>query len=401
VRYLLHGVARARGGAVIAAAVALAAAIGAGCGGDDSTTEVQATPTGSAPSEQVVLQTGNGDFNPAAIYQRVSPGVVTIYSTFGSSDSLLSPGAAGGTGFVVSGDGEIVTNAHVVTNGGRANGGGEISKADSVLVEFADRNRVPAKIVGFDPDADLALLKVDTGDVTLHPLTLSDRTTFAVGEPVAAIGAPFLQAESLSVGVVSATDRTIDSLTDFAIDNGIQTDASVNPGNSGGPLLDSKGEVIGVTQQIATESGSNSGVAFAIPVEAIHYSLPQLRESGNVEYPYLGVSSQEIWPQLADHLDLGSDTGVLLSKVIDGGPADDAGLQGGSDRITFQGFPVDSGGDLIVAVDGERLVAKTDLAELVARHRPGETVTLEIIRDGERREVDVELGERPENPPAG
>jgi S1-C subfamily serine protease len=387
-------------GSAAAAALGAVLLIGSGCGGDDTTTQVQATPT-QEPAQQVVVQAGSGDFNPASIYQRVSPGVVTIYSTFGSSDSLLSPEAAGGSGFVVSEDGEIVTNAHVVTNGGKANGGGEISKADSVLVEFADRNRVPAKIEGFDPDADLALLKVDTGDVDLKPLELSDRTNFAVGEPVAAIGAPFLQAESLSVGVISATDRTIDSLTDFSIDNAIQTDASVNPGNSGGPLLDSEGHVIGVTQQIATESGSNSGVAFAIPAEAIHYSLPQLRASGEVEYPYLGVSSQEVWPQLADHLGLDSDTGVLLSKVIDGGPADDAGLQGGSDRITFQGFPVDSGGDLIVAVDGEQLVANQDLAELIARHRPGETVTLDLIRDGERQQVDVVLGTRPQTAQGG
>jgi S1-C subfamily serine protease len=390
---------RLRAGAA-AAAAAVAVGIAACGGGSNTETQLQPTPP-AATTQQVVVQAGNGDFNPAAIYQRVSPGVVTIYSTFGGENSLLGPSAAGGSGFVVSRDGEILTNAHVVTTGGKGNGGGTPQPASQVLVEFADHNRVPAHIVGFDADADLALLKVDTGGLHLRPLQLSDRTSFAVGEPVAAIGAPFLQSQSLSVGVVSAINRTIDSLTDFSIDNAIQTDASVNPGNSGGPLLDSRGQVIGITQQIETNSGSNSGVAFAIPVSAIRYSLPQLRENGSVEYPYLGVTSEEVWPQLADHLGLPTSEGVLVSDVVDGSPADDAGIQGGDHRITFQGFPVDVGGDLITAVDGQPLVAKTDLAELIAPHKPGETVTLDIVRDGARQQVDVTLGTRPERTSGG
>ncbi len=375
--------------------------IASGCGGGGGDSSEPAAAPATTTTQQVVVQASSGSFNPAEIYQRVAPGVVTIVSIFDDSNSILGGSAGQGSGFVVSDDGEIVTNAHVVTNGGKANGGGELKEAKQVYVEFADRNRVPAEVVGFDPDADVALIKVDPGGLDLHPVELSQRNSVAVGEPVAAIGSPFGERQSLSVGVVSANDRTIDSLTDFSIDNAIQTDASINPGNSGGPLLDGDGKVIGINQQIETSSGSNAGVGFAIPVSAIRYSLDQLREDGTVEYAYLGVTTQALWPQLADELGIDADNGALISKVVSGGPADDAGLQGSDDQITFQGSPVDTGGDVILAVDGQHLVAESDLAQLISQRRPGETVTLEILRDGEHQQVDVTLEQRPENPNSG
>jgi S1-C subfamily serine protease len=379
------------------AAASLMAALVAGCGGDDDNGSEQAATSTSTSTTEVVVASSDGEFSPAEIYQRDAPGVVTVLSIFGGGSAADLGAAAGqGSGFVISNDGEIVTNAHVVTSGGENNGGGNPKPAGQVYVEFSDRNRVPAEIVGFDPDADVALIKIDPGDLNLQPIELSDRDEFAVGEPVAAIGSPFGEKQSLSVGIISATDRSINSLTQFTVDNAIQTDASINPGNSGGPLLDADGKVIGINQQIESSSGTNSGVGFAIPVTAIRYSLDQLRESGQVEYAYLGVTTQAIWPQLNDELDLGADTGALVSEVVPDGPADDAGIEEANGQQTFQGARIRTGGDVIIAVNGQRLKTESDLAELISRQRPGETVTLLVLRDGDEQEIEVKLEPRPE-----
>jgi S1-C subfamily serine protease len=374
----------------------LAAALIAGCGGggDDS----DGPSASQAPTAtQVVVQASDGSFNPAQIYKDVAPGVVTITSVFegGGSDLLGGGGAGQGSGFVVDTDGNIITNAHVVTSGGNLNGGGSPREAKQVFVEFGDRNRIAADIVGFDADADIALIKVDPDGLDLHPVRLADRSNFAVGEPVAAIGSPFGEDQSLSIGVISATDRTIEGLTNFGIDNAIQTDASINPGNSGGPLLDAKGEVIGINEQIASSSGSNSGVGFAIPVTSVRYSLEQLKDGGEVDYAYLGVTSESLYPQLAEHLGIDSESGALITDVVDGSPADDAGLKGSSGQTTFQLQQVKTGGDVVIAVDGKPVLQNNDLSELIATHRPGEEATLTVIRDGERDEVEVTLGSRP------
>jgi S1-C subfamily serine protease len=373
----------------------------AGCGDDESEpVDEAATPTAPPAAEQVVVQASGRDFNPVGIYERAAPGVVTVVSVFGDQLDILGQGGAGqGSGFVISDDGEIITNAHVVAIGGRNNGGGRPRPAREVYVEFADRNRYRAEVVGLDPSADVALLKVDAPDDQLNPLQLSDRNSFAVGEPVIAIGSPFGERQSLSVGVVSATDRAIESLTQFRIDDAIQTDAAINPGNSGGPLIDSKGEVIGINQQIETASGTDSGVGFAVPVSAVSYSVDQLREDGDVDYGYIGVSTQALWPQLAEELDLDTDTGALIGEVVDGSPADEAGLEGGDREMRFQGTPVTVGGDVIVAVNDNQLVAESDLAELIGRRRPGDTIEIEFLRDGERRQVDLELDPRPTRVP--
>jgi S1-C subfamily serine protease len=378
--------------------VALVGALIAGCGsgGDDDSGTPAASATQTAT--QVVVEASDGSFNPAQIYKDSAPGVVTIDSVFegGVSDLLGGGGAAGqGSGFVVDKEGDIITNAHVVTSGGRLNGGGAPREAKQVFVEFGDRNRVPAEIVGFDADADIALIKVDPEGIDLKPLALSDRSSFAVGEPVAAIGSPFGEDQSLSVGVISATDRTVEGLTNFGIDNAIQTDASINPGNSGGPLLDAEGEVIGINEQIASSSGSNSGVGFAIPVTSVRYSLDQLRADGKVDYAYLGVTSESLYPQLAEHLGLDTEAGALITDVVNDSPADDAGLNGSTGGDTFQLRQVKTGGDVVIAVDGDPVLANNDLSTLIAQHKPGDTVTLDVIRDGRKESVDVTLGSRP------
>jgi S1-C subfamily serine protease len=376
-----------------------AALIAAGCGGggDDSKGSEASSPTAT---QQVVIQSSDSSFNPAQIYKDVSPGVVTITSVFDSGGSSLLGGGGGaqagqGSGSVIDKDGDIVTNAHVVTSGGHLNGGGSPQEAKQVFVEFGDRNRVPAEVTGFDADADVALIKVDPDGLDLHPVTLSDRSTFAVGEPVAAIGSPFGEEQSLSVGVISATDRTVEGLTNFGIDNAIQTDASINPGNSGGPMLDSKGQLIGINEQIASNSGSNSGVGFAIPVTSVRYSLDQLKSGGKVDYAFLGVTSETIYPQLAEHLGLDTDHGALISDIVDGSPAAQAGLHAGSDETTFQLQHLKTGGDVVLAVDGKPVFQNNDLSELIAEHKPGDTVTLQVLRDGDRANVDVKLGSRP------
>ena len=308
--------------------------------------------------------------------------------------------AGQGSGFVISSDGEIVTNAHVVTDATEAGGGRPINEADEVYVEFGDRNQVPAEIVGIDPNADVALIKIDPDGLDLDPIELGDSDDVQVGAPVAAIGSPFGQEQSMSVGIVSATDRSIDSLTEFKIDGAIQTDTSINPGNSGGPLIGADGRVVGIDQQINTTSGGNEGVGFAVPINLAKRSIEQLRENGEVEYAYIGVRSQPLYPQLAEKLGSTRPTGSLISRVVSGGPADEAGLRGkaeGDDaKIEFQGRQVFTGGDVIVAVDGQELVAENDLSRLIATSEPGEDVTLTVIRDGEGMEVDVTLGARPE-----
>jgi S1-C subfamily serine protease len=262
-------------------------------------------------------------------------------------------------------------------------------------VEFSDRNQVSAEVMGFDPFADVALLKVDPEDLDLQPLKLGSENDVQVGEPVAAIGSPFGQQQSLSIGVVSASDRTIESLTRFAIDGAIQTDASINPGNSGGPLLDAAGAVVGINQQINTTSGGNEGVGFALPIDLAERAIGQLRENGEVSYAYIGVETTPIYPQLADRLGLDVDTGALVSRVVSGGPADDAGLEAGDEPIRFQGRDIEAGGDVIVSVNGDEIVGESDLPRLISLLDPGDEVTLGIIRDGERQEVEVTLEERP------
>jgi S1-C subfamily serine protease len=380
---------------VIRACAALLAAIGLAVAGCDSDDDDQAGAPREVTTTRVQVVEGlgrEGGFDPGQIYERLSPGVVTVLSIFEGVSLLESEGEGGqGSGFVLDSQGYIATNAHVVTTGELA--GSE--RADEVFVEFADGNRVPAEIVGDDPNADVALLKIDPAGLRLTPLRLGSSDGLEVGEPVAAIGSPFGERQSLSIGVISAVDRSIESLTRFQIGDAIQTDAAINPGNSGGPLLDVRGRVIGVNAQIKSESGGGEGVGFAIPVDTVARSLRELREDGRVEYGYLGVTTLPLWPQLAKRLDLDARDGGLVQEVEEDSPADEAGLRGGGDEIEFQATPLRTGGDVIVAVNGRRLTRREDLADVISTMSAGQRVRLQVLRDGERRTIEVELGQRP------
>jgi len=375
---------------LLAALSALAVVAAGGCDSGESAAERKVTTT----RVQVVEGVGReGGFDPRQIYDRLSPGVVTVISIFEGGGGLLEDNGEGGqgSGFVLDGDGYIATNAHVVTSGEP-----EAERAEQVFIEFSDGNRVAARIVGADPNADVALLKVEPADLSLTPLRLGTSKSITVGEPVAAIGSPFGEAQSLSIGVISAVDRNIQSLTRFQIGNAIQTDAAINPGNSGGPLLDSHGRVLGINAQIKSQSGGGEGVGFAIPVDAVRRSLRELRERGRVDYGYLGVRTLVLWPQLARRLDLDVTGGALVQDVEDGSPADEAGLEAGDEAIAFQGQPdIPADGDVIIAVDGKRLTRHDDLADVISARSAGDRVELRLVRDGERRRVEVELGQRP------
>ncbi len=341
-----------------------------------------------------------GAFDPTSIYRRLAPGVVTVVSSFGPSAGPLPGGGGGesglGSGFVLDGEGYIATNAHVVTTGDAP----RLERAREVYVELADENRVPARIVGDDPNSDVALLKIDPRGLRLTPLPLARSAGLTVGAPVAAIGSPFGERQSLSIGVISAVDREIESLTAFRIGDAIQTDAAINQGNSGGPLLDERGRVIGINSQIKSSSGGGEGVGFAVPSDTVRRSLEELRAKGRVAYAFLGVASQALYPQLAERLSLPAESGAIVAEVERGSPAERAGLVAGRRPITFQGSrDIPSDGDVLVSADGRPLTSPGDLADYVAARRPGQQVRFGVLKGSRRREVSVTLAERPNRAP--
>jgi S1-C subfamily serine protease len=362
----------------------------AGCGaGGEAAGDGGATRTIERTTRVEVLRSLRGGipFDPARIYARDAPGVVTV-----TAIGLEGPArGALGSGFVISSSGEIATNAHVVTSGE----GASIRKAPAVYVEFADDNKVGARIVGFDPFADVALLKIDPAGLTLRPLPLGSTRDAVVGAPVAAIGSPFGEEQSLSVGVISGTGRPIESLTAFATAGAIQTDAAINHGNSGGPLIAADGKVLGINAQIRSEDGSNTGVGFAVPIDTVKRSLAQIRKDGRVHYPYLGISTTSVYPQAARHFGLPVERGAWIQDVTPGGPAAHSGLRGAGRQRRFQSRSFFTGGDIVVRVGRRRIREDTDVAQALLRFHPGQTVTLEVYRAGRLRSVAVKLGERP------
>jgi len=380
-------------GAGLVSVCAIAALAGCGgSGGRAATVTVERTTveTAAPAASKAAAPLPSGPFDAHAVYARDAPGVVTIISLYGAGDSIRGRGAEG-SGFVLNDAGEIATNAHVVTTGD----GAALHKVDQVFVRFPDRNQVEAKIVGYDPNEDVALLKIDPSGLTLRPLALGSSSSVEVGSPVAAIGSPFGEEGSLSVGVISALDRTLESLTKFSIGGAIQTDAAINHGNSGGPLVDADGRVLGINSQINSSSGDNSGVGFAIPIDSVKRSLAELRSKGRVEYAYLGVSSSSLYPQLARELGLPVDHGAIVATVVGGGPADKAGLTAGKDEVRFQGQSVPRDSDIIVAVDGHPVRLEDDLGRILGSYDPGQNVKLDVFRGKQRRTVTVRLGSRP------
>jgi S1-C subfamily serine protease len=339
-----------------------------------------------------------GAFDPAAIYAERSAGVVTIFSVFGSGGSTT---AAQGSGFVVSRDGVILTNSHVITTAGE--GAASARPADSVYVEFRDRDRVAARIVGWDVFDDVGVIRVDPKAHVLAPLPLGDSGRVVVGEPVAAIGSPFGNENSLAVGVVSATERSIESLTSqYNLVDAIQVDAPINHGNSGGPLFDARGYVIGINAQIRSDTGNAEGVGFAVPINAARRSMEQLLATGKVAYAYVGVTSEDLTPGIARRFGYPVRYGAVITSVRPGSPGARAGLRGGSGERDFNGATFTIGGDVLVAVDGRAVRSASDVVRIVtSRLRPGQASTFTIFRDGKRRSVRVVLDDRPQNPDGG
>ena len=337
---------------------------------------------------------GNG-FDPRRIYARRSPGVVTIYAQYGTDPSRRQ--VAQGSGFVISGQGYILTNSHVITDAGE---GRSVHGADRVYVEFQDLDRTPAKIVGWDVFDDVGVLKVDPGTHQLTAVPLGNSAAVSVGEPVAAIGSPFGNENSLGVGVVSATHRSINSLTSsYALVDAIQTDAPINHGNSGGPLFDARGRVIGINAQIYSATGTARGVGFAVPINSARRSMEQLIATGSVSYAFVGVTTEDLTPSLARHFGYPVDHGAVIARVQDGSPAADAGLRGGDGRESFLGTEFVKGGDVIVAIAGKAVRSSEDVVRIVTTSlSPGERTRVTVVRHGARVQVPVRLIQRPTEP---
>jgi putative serine protease PepD len=322
----------------------------------------------SSGTKTVVRQTTVAESQPAsstdalsvnAIYQLARKGVVEITVTSERSNGFDEESTqAQGSGFVYDADGHIVTNAHVVDG------------ADSVSVKFWNGKTYDARVVGTDPSTDLAVLDVAAPDSLLHPLSLGDSSKLQVGDGVVAIGSPFGLEETVTTGIVSALHREMTSPNNFAIDDSIQTDAAINHGNSGGPLLNAQGKVIGVNAQIASDNGGNDGVGFAIPSNTVRSIAAQLIADGQADHAFLGIVLDEE----------SSSEGAAVDQVRSGTPADDAGLRAG---------------DVITAVDGKQIRSASELRAAINNLQPGETISLRYTRDGESHTVEVKLTSRP------
>jgi S1-C subfamily serine protease len=286
-----------------------------------------------------------------------------------------------GSGFVIDKEGHIVTNAHVVEG------------ANSITVHFSDGSEADATLVGSDPSTDIAVIRVDVAASKLKPLELGSSADVKAGNVVVAIGSPFGLEGTVTAGIVSALGRTIEAPDGAQISGAIQTDAALNGGNSGGPLLDASAKVIGVNAQIESQSGSNAGVGFAIPIETARAIASQLIADGSVEHAYLGVRLQTVTPSVADELDL--PRGVQVVAVEGGSPASRAGLQAGTDERVVDGQELTSDGDVITAVDGRTVTSAEELATAIGGHKPGDKVSLTVVRKGAHRDVDVTLASRP------
>ena len=378
------------GGGVVVAVVAAT-------GNLDSSQKTVTVVQQSAPIAPSNASQQSRGLTPHQIYERTAPGVAFVTSTivrqsespFGFGEGQTQQGTATGSGFVINKDGTILTNYHVVEN------------AVKVTVSFEHGKAVEAKVIGKDPSNDLAVLRIPTEGVTLHPVKLGDSSKAQVGDPVLAIGNPFGLERTLTTGVVSALQRQITSPNGFTISNVIQTDAPINPGNSGGPLLNGAGEVIGINSQIETggSGGGSVGIGFAVPIDTAEHELSQLEKGGTVRGAYLGVSTLSIDGSLSA-LNLPIKSGALVETVEGGTPAAKAGIRGGNLEAQTSGGKVAVGGDIIVKVDGKAISSAEDLTTLIGSKKPGETISVEVLRatgtgSYEHKTIKVTLGARP------
>src|ERR1700678_4558819 len=317
------------------------------------------------------------------IYRDASPSVANIVTRTVQYDFFYNPvpveGA--GSGFVIDTDGHILTNFHVVQG------------AQTIEVTLGDQTRYKAKLIGADTRNDIALTQIDTKGKKLTPLPLGDSRNLLVGQRALAIGNPFGFSSTLTTGIVSALGRTVQTSDTTFIDEAIQTDASINRGNSGGPLLDSHGQVIGINSAIYSPSGAAAGIGFAIPINTGRRVAEDLIKYGRVRRATLGAEGRALWPELSQALGLNVDSGILIERVEPGGPAAQAGIRGG-DRPGRQGLQqLRVGGDVLIAVDGKAVTSQMDLNLMLNRSWPGNTITLTVIRDGKKINIPVKLGE--------
>jgi S1-C subfamily serine protease len=380
------------GGAIVAVFGWIAIAAGWIQAEGGSTTTVAAPLTAPVASNS---DEGNGNV-VNQIYKADGDGVAFIESEIGAEEGpSLSPfgapepgggGTATGSGFVIDGEGHVLTNNHVVEG------------ANRITVKLGDSDTShSATVVGADPATDLALLKVDAPASQLHPLSLGRSSKVEVGDPVVAIGNPFGLDRTVTSGIVSALQRQIQAPNGFSISNVIQTDAAINPGNSGGPLINAAGQVIGINSQIQTGGNGNGnvGIGFAIPIDTARAEIQQLITKGEVEHAFLGISGATITPDLAKELNLPVSEGVIVQSVVKGGPADKAGVEGGNTTATIEGAEVSLGGDVITEINGKKVTGMDEIVNIVNEAKPGDTLELTILRDGSTKKATVTLGDRP------
>ena len=391
-----------------AAAVPVVAAQSPGANGSRSTSGSAASPPQTQSADGALSALADADYSDLlaafeqalnSIYENVRPSVVYIrvpnpaasalQGLQGVPDELLW---GAGSGFVWDDEGHIVTNHHVVED--------LVGSPDEVTVIFADSTQATGQVIGSDPHSDLAVIKLRGDDWELQPVALGDSSAVRVGQLAVAIGAPFGQEFTLTSGIVSAVGRNISGQSQFTIPEVIQTDAAINPGNSGGPLLDRFGHVIGINTQIISRSGSFSGVGMAVPVNIAKRVVPPLIEDGKFDYPWVGVNIATVTSNYVDELELPEGTkGALIVAVVGDSPAARAGLRGSDSSIELDGVEYPSGGDIIMAVDSRETAGSSQLiAHLLYHSSPGDTVTLTVLRDGQREEIRVTLGQRPDLP---
>jgi S1-C subfamily serine protease len=376
------------GGLVALGAVALTGDLGGG-----TTTVVRTSP---APAVAAPAAAADDDLTVSEIYARAAPGVVQITSTSAPTegDPLVvpfdelpaDPRQALGSGFVIDKAGHIVTNYHVIEG------------ADRIEVSFSNQDTLAATVVGSDPSTDIAVLRVRSSSRGLAPLAFGNSDTVRVGDPVVAIGNPFGLRRTATAGIVSAVqERTITAPNGYPIDHVIQTDAQINSGNSGGPLLNGRGDVIGVNSQIARADGSggNVGIGFAVPANTVKEVVAQLVATGRVDRAYLGIAGSTVNPELARVFRLPVDAGVLVEGVKEGSAAAKAGLRGGTTDAVVAGESHVLGGDVIVALGGKRVSSLDELRDVLAEHKPGQTVTVRVRRGAEQVVLRVTLGRQP------
>jgi S1-C subfamily serine protease len=321
------------------------------------------------------------------IYRQASPAVANILTKATEYDFFMDPVSVegAGSGFVIDPRGYILTNFHVV------------KEAQSIEVVLGDQSRYPAKFIGADQRNDVALVKIDPKGKQLAALPLGDSSVLQVGQKVLAIGNPFGFQSTLTTGVVSAIGRTVQTSQETFIDEAIQTDAAINRGNSGGPLINTHGEVIGINSAIYTPTGTTAGIGFAIPINTAKAIAHDLMTDGRVHRALLGVETLPVAGWLAEALDLPVQDGLLVESVTRGGPAAAAGLHGG-DRVAQAGMRrIAIGGDVIVAIDGQKVSNQFDLNVILNRKRPADTVNVTVYRGGKKMDVPVKLGERTGN----